>query len=125
MADQWGNPTSALDIADGILHVAAMLHGNKRFNSFGVYHLAGTGETNWSGFARHILDTSQAFGGPYARVRDIATGDYPTRASRPANSRLSTAKFTATFDWAAPEWRKSVREIMPRLLKEGSRIVAA
>ena len=37
-----------------------MLHGNKDFDAFGIYHLAGTGETNWSGFARHILDTSQA-----------------------------------------------------------------
>ena len=61
-----------------------MLHDDKGFASFGVYHLAGTGETNWSGFARHILDTSRALGGPYARVRDIATEDYPTKAQRPA-----------------------------------------
>lgn len=116
VADQWGNPTSALDIADAILHVAAMLHGNKDFASYGVYHLAGTGETNWSGFARHILDTSQAFGGPYARVRDIATVDYPTKAQRPANSRLARTKFTSEFGWTAPEWRESTKEVVRRLL---------
>ncbi|CCV04115.1 dTDP-4-dehydrorhamnose reductase subunit,NAD(P)-binding, of dTDP-L-rhamnose synthase [Mesorhizobium metallidurans STM 2683] len=115
VADQWGNPTSALDIADAILHLAAMLHGNKGFASFGVYHLAGTGETNWSGFARHILDTSQAFGGPYAAVRDIATADFPTKARRPMNSRLSTEKFAAIFAWNVPEWRKSTETVVRRL----------
>ncbi|TIT03054.1 dTDP-4-dehydrorhamnose reductase [Mesorhizobium sp.] len=116
VADQWGNPTSSLDIADAILHCAAMLHGNKGFASFGVYHLAGTGETNWSGFARLILDTSRVLGGPDARVRDIATVDYPTKAQRPANSRLATTKFTSEFGWTAPEWRESTKEVVRRLL---------
>lgn len=107
VADQWGNPTSALDIADAILCASATLGGEGSFSAFGTYHLAGTGETNWSGFARCILDTSKALGGPKARVRDIPTADYPTRAQRPANSRLSSAKFATTFGWRAPDWRKS------------------
>ncbi|WP_322418460.1 dTDP-4-dehydrorhamnose reductase [Mesorhizobium huakuii] len=115
VADQWGNPTCALDIADAILHAAAMLHGDKSFGAFGTYHLAGTGETNWSGFARHILDTSQALDGPWARVRDIATMDYPTKARRPANSRLSTAKFASVFGWTAPDWRQSTEAVVRRL----------
>ncbi|RVB80555.1 MULTISPECIES: dTDP-4-dehydrorhamnose reductase [unclassified Mesorhizobium] len=116
VADQWGNPTSALDIADAILHVAAMLHGNKGFASFGVYHLAGTGETNWSGFARHILDTSRVLGGPDAVVRDIAMKDYPTKAQRPANSRLSSAKFADAFGWNLPEWRGATGRVVEQLL---------
>ncbi|MER8692841.1 dTDP-4-dehydrorhamnose reductase [Mesorhizobium opportunistum] len=116
VADQWGNPTSALDIADAILHAAAMLHRNEELAAFGTYHLAGTGETNWSGFARHILDTSLAFGGPWARVRDIATMDYPTKARRPANSRLSSAKFASVFGWKAPDWRQSTETVVRRLL---------
>lgn len=117
VADQWGNPTSALDIADAILLSARILHGNKGFAAFGVYHLAGTGETNWSGFARHILDTSQALGGPYARVRDISTADYPTKVLRPANSRLSTQKFTNAFGWMAPGWHESTKEVERCLLR--------
>ncbi|PBC24094.1 MULTISPECIES: dTDP-4-dehydrorhamnose reductase [unclassified Mesorhizobium] len=117
VADQWGNPTSALDIADAVLHAAAQLHGNKSFAAFGVYHLAGTGEANWSGFARHILDTSLAFGGPWARVRDIATMDYPTKARRPANSRLSSAKFASAFGWNAPDWRQSTEAVVRSLTR--------
>lgn len=124
VADQWGNPTSALDIAEAILHAAATLDGDKSFGAFGTYHLVGTGETNWSGFARHILDTSRVFGGPHARVRDIATHDYPTKARRPANSRLSTAKFTATFGWTASEWQQSTKEVVSRLLSGETRYVS-
>lgn len=116
VADQWGNPTCALDIADAVLHAATMLHGDKGFGAFGTYHLAGTGETNWSGFARHILDTSRVSGGPSARVRDITTADYPTKARRPANSRLSSAKFASAFGWSAPDWRLSTKAVVSRIL---------
>jgi dTDP-4-dehydrorhamnose reductase len=116
VADQWGNPTSALDIADAVLRAAALLHSDKSFGAFGVYHLTGAGDTNWSGFARHILDTSRASGGPWADVRDIATKDYPTKARRPANSRLSSAKFAAAFGWSAPQWRKSTERVVGRIL---------
>ncbi|RWL44468.1 MAG: dTDP-4-dehydrorhamnose reductase [Mesorhizobium sp.] len=115
VADQWGNPTSALDIADAILHAAARLRDDRNFAAFGVYHLVGEGETNWSGFARHILDTSRALGGPHATVCDIATSDYPTRARRPANSRLSSARFQGVFGWAAPQWRESTERMVHRL----------
>ncbi|MBZ9772034.1 dTDP-4-dehydrorhamnose reductase [Mesorhizobium sp. CO1-1-8] len=114
VADQWGNPTSALDIADAILHAAGQLHEGAATS--GIYHLAGTGEANWSGFARHILDTSRVFGGPWARVRDIATMDYPTKARRPANSLLSSAKFASAFGWNAPDWRQSTEAVVRRLL---------
>ena len=118
VSDQWGNPTSALDIADGILHAAILLRRDRDFAGWGVYHLAGTGATNWSGFARHILDTSGRHGGPTARVRDIATADYPTRARRPANSRLATDKFAETFGWRAPDWRQSTDEVARRLVND-------
>ncbi|MER9725189.1 MULTISPECIES: dTDP-4-dehydrorhamnose reductase [unclassified Mesorhizobium] len=116
VADQWGNPTSALDIADAILHAAAMLRDDEAFDGYGIYHLAGTGGINWSGFARHILETSRAHGGPYARVGNVKTKDYPTKACRPRNSRLSTAKFSAVFGWTSPEWPEATEVVAHRLL---------
>jgi len=119
VADQWGNPTSAFDVAAAILQVAARLDGDGDFDAFGIYHLAGSGEVNWSGFARQVLEMSRAHGGPHARVRDIATSDYPTRARRPGNSRLSTARFGSTFAWQAPDWRLSAQRVVSRLLGKG------
>jgi dTDP-4-dehydrorhamnose reductase len=116
VSDQWGNPTSALDLADAILYVAQMLK-QRADVPFGIYHLAGTGTTNWSGFAKYILETSSRFGGPSARVREIKTADYPTKAVRPANSRLSTELFANDFGWTAPHWKSSVTETLERLLR--------
>lgn len=118
VADQWGNPTSALDIANAVLHAAPMLDQEKSFDAFGIYHLAGTGETNWSGFARHILRTSERLDGPIARVVDIATADYRTKARRPASSRLSSARFASAFGWNTPDWRPSTEEVVRRILSE-------
>jgi dTDP-4-dehydrorhamnose reductase len=114
VADQWGNPTSALDIADAILHAASMLQADGRLR-WGVYHLAGAGCVNWSGFARYVLETSRLHRGPHARVEDIASSDYPARARRPLNSRLNTEKFAAVFGWTAPAWRGSAVDVVTRL----------
>jgi len=116
VSDQWGNPTCALDIADAIIEVAAQLTAKPDFSAYGVYHLAGTGDTNWSGFARAIFSESAELGGPTATVADIATAAYPTKAVRPANSRLLTAKFRATFGWSAPPWQTSLRGVLKRLI---------
>jgi dTDP-4-dehydrorhamnose reductase len=120
VADQWGNPTSAHDITDGILQIATHLAARKDFAAWGIYHLAGTGHTNWADFARHILNTSGRQGGPCARVRDIATADYPTKARRPANSRLDTAKLTTAFGWTCRDWRDATEDVVARLFAAGS-----
>lgn len=115
VSDQWGNPTSALDIAEAVIRVADHLAAKPDFAGYGVYHLAGTGDINWSGFARGIFAESARHGGPTAEVTDIATADYPTKAARPANSRLSTEKFSTTFGWSMPHWQASLAEVVARL----------
>ena len=116
VSDQWGNPTSALDIADAIILVAYHLAEVPDFSAYGVYHLVGMGDTNWSGFARGIFSESAELGGPTATVTDIATAHFPTKAVRPANSRLSTAKLHEVFNWSAPEWQSSLRDVVARLV---------
>jgi dTDP-4-dehydrorhamnose reductase len=119
VSDQWGNPTSAADIADCIVEAAARLIDGPAFDQWGVYHLAGNGDTNWSGFARHILDTSRKHGGPFATVTDITTSDYPTKARRPANSRLACGKLESQFGWRAPSWRRSTDLAVELILQGG------
>mgnify|MGYP004505327869 CR=1 FL=1 len=109
VADQFGCPTSALDIADAVFAAAANWQE-------GVFHLAGTGETNWADFARAIFAESGAQGGPTAIVTDIVTSAYPTRATRPSNSRLDSSLFTRTFGYRMPEWQASLPTVVDRLL---------
>lgn len=112
VCDQWGNPTSALDLADGLLVIAAALRDGR----FGTYHLTGSGEANWSGFARHILRASRAFGGPFADIVDIATSERPGQAQRPANSRLCSDKAEDIFGVRLPDWRSGTDRVLARLL---------
>jgi dTDP-4-dehydrorhamnose reductase len=116
VSDQWGNPTSALDVADGILHVARRVCGGEE--SFGLFHLAAAGDTSWSGFAEHIFEASRDAGGPFARVKPIPTSEYPAKAKRPLNSRLVTDKLSRIYKWQAPDGRASCELVVRRLLQE-------
>ncbi|MDH0910470.1 dTDP-4-dehydrorhamnose reductase [Rhizobium pusense] len=118
--DQIGNPTSALDIADGILAVAANLLSSPELGLRGVFHMTGYGDASWADFAEEIFDASKKAGGPVATVQRIVTADYPTPAKRPANSRLDNNKLQSTHGVKLPEWRVSAREIVTHLVKSRS-----
>lgn len=117
VADQFGCPTSAGDIATALIGIAdrwaidRALPGADR-----VYHFAGTGDTHWAGFAEAIFASSGGHGGPTARVVPIASSAYPTKARRPANSRLDSGAFAATFGYRAAAWRTSLDEVVRRVL---------
>lgn len=118
--DQIGNPTSAHDIADALVVIAAAILAGKVPIIPGTYHLAGTGETSWAGFAEAIFRESAALGGPSARVRPIPASDYSTLVARPANSRLDCTKIKNTYGIVMPNWQDSMRACIRRLLKTGT-----
>jgi dTDP-4-dehydrorhamnose reductase len=117
VADQHGNPTSALDIADGVLHVAANLCRDREQAQCGTFHMTATGQATWAEFAEAIFAASDEVGGPTARVKHIRTIDYPTPAKRPANSRLDSARLARVHGVRLPEWRDSVKDVVRRLLQ--------
>ena len=110
VADQFGNPTSALDIADGILALA------KRREHWGkgvrTYHMVGSGETSWHGFAEGIFALA-----PFSpEVHAIPTSEYPTPAKRPANSRLNCTRLAEEHQITLPDWRESLPAVVTRIL---------
>jgi dTDP-4-dehydrorhamnose reductase len=118
--DQRGCPTSALDLADAVIAVAANLKALSDPGLRGLFHATGSGEGSWADLAEAIFATSAANGGPSARVNRIATADYPTPARRPANSRLDCSKLAALHGARFPEWRHSVEQVTARLVREGT-----
>ena len=116
VADQIGNPTSALNIADGVLKVAENLVTNADPALRGVFHMTAQGEASWADFAQRIFAESAVQGGPSASVKAITTADYPTPAARPANSRLDCAKLAGTHGVTLPDWRAALPPIIARLL---------
>lgn len=117
VADQFGSPTSALDIADGVIAVCRTLLRHRRDERLrGIFHMAGTGYTHWAGFAEAIFAYSSAHDGPAARVVPITTADYPTPARRPGNSRLDCAKLERLYGVRLPPWQDSTTMVVARLL---------
>jgi dTDP-4-dehydrorhamnose reductase len=111
--DQRGSPTSALDLADGLLAMAQARQGWGQ-----TYHLAGSGEASWFEFAQEIMSQCARVGLPHVPVEPIRTEDWPTRAARPRNSILDSDKFEQAFGFAMPEWRESARKVVDRLARE-------
>ena len=115
VADQFGCPTSANDIATAIVAIARKLLDDSSIRLRGVFHLSGTGETNWANFAKQIFAFSEENGGKSMIVNDITTAQYPTPARRPANSRLDCSKLEAVYGIRLPNWETSTRAVVTAL----------
>ena len=116
VADQRGNPTSALDIADAVIAIAAKVKDDRSPALRGVFHMTGSGEATWADFAEAVFHQAASRGRRQTRVKRIATADYPTPARRPANSRLDNEKLRRVYGLRLPEWRQSVADCCDRLL---------
>jgi len=115
--DQWGAPTFASDLAAAIVSAGDhLLAAKDRAALCGVYHATAGGETTWYRFARAIMERSAAKGGPSCQVRPIATSQYPTRARRPANSRLDGSKLARIFGIRLPAWQTSLERCLDQLI---------
>lgn len=110
--DQFGNPTSAKDIANAVALIDA-----QRDRPDGIWNFTNAGETSWHGLARHIFDRLSSSGIAVAQLSKIPTSEYPTPAIRPKNSRLSCQKFTSDFINPPRPWQDAVDEILDEILK--------
>lgn len=117
VSDQVGNPTCALDIADGLLAMIGSWQDGRSRGLGQTFHLAGTGDASWFDLASHVVATSGRLGGPAALVRPIPSEAYPQRAYRPRNSRLDSGRFEAAFGYRSPDWRVASEQVVGRLLK--------
>jgi dTDP-4-dehydrorhamnose reductase len=113
--DQYGSPTSALDLADGLLRLVDRWQSDPAVGFGQTYHLAAAGSTSWCGFARAIMDESARVQAAVVAVNPIASADWPARAPRPAYSVLDSSKFLQTFGIGLGPWEQSVGEVVNRL----------
>ncbi|KXG87408.1 dTDP-4-dehydrorhamnose reductase [Agrobacterium bohemicum] len=115
--DQFGNPTSALDIAGAVFAVSRSLIASTDPGLRGIFHMTATGEASWADFAEEIFRASAEMGGPSAGVNRIPSSDYPTPAKRPTNSRLNCGKLLDIYGVSLPQWRSSTRKTVARIIQ--------
>jgi dTDP-4-dehydrorhamnose reductase len=117
VADQYGRPTAARDLARFILSQAARLSKAPAGDpAFGVFHFANAGEVTWKAFAEGIFDL--ALGAEAPSVGANATADWPAPAKRPLRGTLDTTKLEQTFGVTPRPWRDAVAEIVADLKNE-------
>ena len=97
VSDQIGSPTFTYDLAPLICD---MIETEK----YGTYHATNEGECSWAEFAEHIFKVA----GQNVLVHHISTEEYPTKAVRPKNSRLSKKSLDEAGFKRLPDWKDAV-----------------
>lgn len=106
VADQQGCPTSACDLAEAIISIAAQLAEDGWQDRYGgIFHAAGAGATTWHGLATAAFAAAARHGLTLPVVEPIATNEWPTKAKRPTDSRLDCEKLLGTFGLRLPPWQ--------------------
>lgn len=117
VSDQVGCPTYAPALAEALLKMAGRV-AEPGFGAWGIYHLAGQGETDRASFARDIFAASARHGGPVARVNGVPTSAYRTPARRPLNARLDMTRTADVFGVGLPPWQEGLEATVPVLIQE-------
>lgn len=106
VADQYGSPTYAPDLAAAILEIIEQEHWVP-----GIYHYSNEGDITWFEFAQAI---KQQVGGQ-CLVKPLTTPEYPTPARRPAYSVMDKNKICQTFGLQLRPWQQSLKDCMLQL----------
>ncbi|UFZ01813.1 dTDP-4-dehydrorhamnose reductase [Bradyrhizobium ontarionense] len=113
VADQLGTPTSARTIAEVIAAILAQGKGDLPATfakAGGLVHLTNGGSTSWHGFASAIVDglRQRDVAVKAGDVEAITTADFPTKARRPANSRLDLSRLAVVYGIVPPTWQSAL-----------------
>lgn len=111
VGDQFGCPSSAVDIAEALLEIAANL-GERS----GTWQFVNGGEATWHELAAYVFDAMAMRGMKVPRLNAITTAEYPTPAQRPVNSRLCTQKFQHDFGIKPRHWHDAMDQILAERL---------
>jgi dTDP-4-dehydrorhamnose reductase len=111
--DQIGAPTWSRHIAEATaLVMTQTISTTREFDRsklWGTYHLTNRGETSWFGFACAILKAMRLE--KKLHLISIPSSDYPSRALRPLNSRLSHGKLEKVFGVKLPDWQVALSQV--------------
>ncbi|MGU3368071.1 dTDP-4-dehydrorhamnose reductase [Bacillus mycoides] len=107
VGDQIGSPTYTYDLARLLVDMVVT-------EKYGTYHATNAGFCSWAEFAQEIFETA----GEDVKVNSITTEEYPTRAVRPKNSRMSKQKLIDNGFKPLPTWREAVKHYITQLQQE-------
>lgn len=104
VSDQIGSPTYTGDLAPLLCDMVIT-------DKYGIYHATNEGICSWAELAEEVFRIA----GSSTKVNYIITEEYPTRAMRPKNSRLSKKSLDEAGFKRLPEWRDAVKRYIEEL----------
>ena len=107
VADQVGSPTYTYDLAKVLIDMV-------KSTNYGIYHCTNKGYCSWADFAKKIFEYTDK----EVQVNEICSEDYPTKAPRPKNSRLSNTNFTNSGFSEMPGWEDALERYLKTLKLE-------
>lgn len=119
VADQWGTPTYTVDLAGAIVSIIKNHRNVNNDPSYGIYHFTNEGRINWHQFAAKIYEMAGElkFLDKKVEILPISTEEFPTKASRPANSHLSKEKIKKSFNITIRQWDEALKEFLQEAKK--------
>lgn len=101
VSDQIGSPTYTYDLAKLVVD---MIQTDK----YGAYHVTNDGLCSWYEFACEIFRQA----GLNVKVTPLTTAEYPAKAARPFNSRMSKDKLVNAGFKMLPSWQDALKRYL-------------
>jgi len=119
VADQFGSPTSATDLAEALLTIADRIQNGSRVD-WGTYHYCGHGVTTWHRFAEKIFEITRKYESiRITNVEPVTTAGYPAKAKRPPFSALDCSLIKKHFGITPKPWQESLKIMIDRIYSKG------
>ena len=105
--DQFGSPTYTADLA-------VLLVDMVEVNRFGIYHATNEGFCSWYDFACEIFKAANM----QVEVTPVSAEEFPAKAKRPENSRMSKDKLDINGFRRLPSWQNATARYVKELKKQ-------
>ena len=112
VADQWGQPTWARDVADHVVSIAARLADGRA--PAGTYHATNSGRATWFTLARRIYEQT---GADVDHVTPITSSQILRAAARPPWSVLGHEAWSLAGMASPRHWEQALDEALPIFLQ--------
>lgn len=111
VADQYGSPTFANDLAEAILQLA-------QTEQYGTYHCTNAGVCSWFELASAAVDMADIPCEKEAITTEEYRRRFPQSARRPMYSALDNTKIAGVLGKPLRPWREALEEFIDALQKE-------
>lgn len=105
--DQIGSPTYTFDLAKLLVDMIET-------EQYGAYHATNEGICSWYEFAKEIFQEANM---KEVTVTPVSSEEFPVKAKRPKNSRMSKKKLVQNGFSLLPSWQDAVRRYIEELKK--------